>query len=105
MMVLVTNVKTTVKIKIFMIIYMNLRIELHVNHVIINYKNKINIIKMNKIYIVFGESGECSGTERWMVKAFKEKCNADLLAENAQKVANLLEIRANNDEINHWESE
>lgn len=40
-----------------------------------------------------------------MVKAFKEKYSAELLAENAQKAANLLEIRANNGEIGHWEAE
>lgn len=60
---------------------------------------------MDKIYIVFGESGECSGTERWMVKAFKEKYSAELLVENAQKEANLLAIKANNGEINYWEVE
>jgi hypothetical protein len=44
----------------------------------------------NIIYIVFGESGECSGTERWMVKAFKNKNQANILKENAQKEADLL---------------
>ncbi len=58
-----------------------------------------------KIYVVFGESGECSGMERWMVKAFKKECKAKLLVENAQKEADLLKIRADNDEIEHWEAE
>lgn len=60
---------------------------------------------MNKIYIVFGESGECSGVERWMVKAFREECKAKNLAENAQKEADILKIRADNDEIGYWEVE
>lgn len=60
---------------------------------------------MVKIYIVFGESGECSGTERWMVKAFNDHDKAKLLAENAQTEANLLTIKANNNEIVPWESE
>ena len=59
----------------------------------------------SKIYVVFGESGECSGMERWMVKAFMEESKAKQLVENAQKEANLLKIRADEGEIGHWESE
>ena len=57
-----------------------------------------------KIYVVFGESGECSGMERWMVKAYYNQDEAKLLMENAQKEANLLEIKANNDEIDPWDA-
>lgn len=57
----------------------------------------------NKIYIVFGESGECSGTERWIVKAFHDHEKAKLLVENAQEEADLLELKADNVEIDPWE--
>ncbi len=60
---------------------------------------------MASIYIVFGESGECSETERWMVKAFKDYSKAKALLDNAQEEANKLKIRANNNEIGHWEVE
>jgi len=58
-----------------------------------------------KIYVVFGESGDCSGTERWMVKAFREDYKAKMLAENAQKEADILKMKADTGEIEHWESE
>ena len=60
---------------------------------------------MTTIYIVFGESGECSGTERWMVKAFKDYDKAKMLLDNAQREADLLKDKANNEEIEHWEAE
>jgi hypothetical protein len=55
-----------------------------------------------KIYVVFGESGECSDTERWMVKAYYDYDKAKLLMENAQKEADILTIKADNDEISPW---
>lgn len=58
-----------------------------------------------KIYIVFGESGEYSGKERWMVKAFRDENKAKQLAEDAQKEADLLKIKADNNEIDYWEVE
>jgi hypothetical protein len=58
-----------------------------------------------KIYIVFGESGECSDTERWMVKAFKDETKAKLLCDLAQQQANILKLKADREEIGHWEAE
>lgn len=58
-----------------------------------------------KIYIVFGESGECSGMERWMVKAFQDYSKAEILRKNAQEEADSLKIKADHGEFGHWKAE
>ena len=58
-----------------------------------------------KIYIVFGQSGEYSDAEEWMVKAFREKNQANTLAKNAQKEAERLLNRTDYDDaIEYLES-
>lgn len=42
------------------------------------------------IHIVFGESGECSGMQRWMVKAFRDSDKAKMLMVNAQRETDAL---------------
>lgn len=61
-------------------------------------------MESTKIYIVFGQSGEYSDAEEWMVKAFREKNQAKTLAENAQKEADRLLNRTDDDEIEYLKS-
>ena len=57
-------------------------------------------MESTKIYIVFGQSGEYSDAKEWMVKAFREKNQANTLAKNAQKEADRLLDRTDFESLN-----
>ena len=57
------------------------------------------------IFVVFGESGEYSDCERWMVRAFRDENKAKELLKNAQQEADSLKIRADNREFCSFEAE